>query len=170
MQCNVYSAMCIVNCALYNVHSAMCIILCAMCNVYSTISIVMCKVRCGQYNVHRAKCIVNSQCSQCQLDRSVKRISYTAQLKRAVLLFFNFGQFPYMKIGLSVCTQLQLPSPTKALFLLSLPLGEVYRLSSLLETIKSITLTQLSLIRAHAKIKIVEKQDTHFARTNFPDV
>ena len=51
-----------------------------------------------------------------QLDRPAGRTSWTDQLDGPVLFIWSLGQFAYSKIDLSVCTLLQLPSPTKALF------------------------------------------------------
>ena len=50
-----------------------------------------------------------------QLDGSVRQISETDQLDGQVLYFRSIGQFAY-KMDFSVCTLLQLRSPTEALF------------------------------------------------------
>ena len=44
------------------------------------------------------------------------RTSWKDQLDGSVFYIWSLGQFPYLKIDVSVCTLLQLPSPAKALF------------------------------------------------------
>ena len=46
-----------------------------------------------------------------QLDGPAGRTSWTDQVDRPVLFIRSFGQFAYTKIGVSVCTMSQLPSP-----------------------------------------------------------
>ena len=47
---------------------------------------------------------------------NIVTLQHCNQLDGPVLFIWSLGQFAYSKIGLSVCTLSQLPSPTKALF------------------------------------------------------
>ena len=79
---------------------------------------------CNWQHVQQTTCATGNTCNwhHVQLDRSAGRTSWTNQLDGPVLFTWSLGQFAYSKIGLSVCTLSQLPSPTKALFFLTRPL------------------------------------------------